>query len=60
MEEKGLAPLIFVAGVLTAAGIFKAKRYVKPALQNTKVFFAHKRERLEDVFSKVTAKKKKR
>ena len=59
MEEKGLGPLVFMAGVLTAVGIFKAKRFVQPALKNTRVFFAEKKEHLEDILARQKAKKPK-
>lgn len=59
MEEKGLWPIIFIAGMVTAAGIVKAKRHVCPALKNTKVFLAEKREYLEDIFARGKTKRKK-
>lgn len=57
MEEKGFGPLVFIAGMLTAAGIFKANKLIQPSLKKIRVFFIEKKEHLEDLVARSKAKK---
>lgn len=59
MEEKVLVPLAVVTAVAAGVGIFTLKKRIQPALHKTRIFFAEKCERLEDIFAHRSAKKRK-